>query len=100
MRKYLAVTVALAFLLFVAGAMAQAGSQSGQQGTMGTEQQSGQQAGQQGSMGADQQSSSASSQASSKTVEGCIAREATDFFLVPKDGNPILLQAGAHRCDG
>jgi hypothetical protein len=74
MRKHIALGVALLFATFMVAAMAQtSGSSSGQYGSSS------------GQMGA--------STAKTRTIEGCIAQEGSDFFLVPRRGNPLMLQS-------
>lgn len=105
MRRYIATCVALTFLLFVAAAMAQTtpGSSSqypSQPGASGSQSPSSSPSSQQpdssasGQMG---QSGNSADQGASKqkerSVEGCIAKEESDYFLVPHHGNPILLQS-------
>ncbi|MFB3815412.1 MAG: hypothetical protein ACE14L_15010 [Terriglobales bacterium] len=41
------------------------------------------------------QTSAATDTGNQKTVEGCLMKEQADFFLVPKSGDPIKLQAKA-----
>jgi hypothetical protein len=127
MRKYLAISIALAFLLFALGLLAQNTGNSGQDsnpssGTNSSQnpnspagdqigswpdppsssstQQSNYHSGSsQSSTGSkSSQTSSASGmdhQGKKRTVEGCVAREQTDYFLIPKSGTPVRLNAGA-----
>ncbi len=94
MRKYIAIGVSLMFLMFMVAAYAQASGQypSSQSGSQAGGSMSGQS---QTANPSDQSSSaqSSSAQAKGKTIEGCIVKEESDFFLVPKKGNPIQLQA-------
>jgi hypothetical protein len=101
MRKYLIGVVALSFLLFALGLMAQYPGNSGQttnpqSGTSSSQNpnsppgdETGKQApstssGSQSSMGSEHQGKT-------KTVEGCVVREESDYFLIPKHGNPVRL---------
>ncbi|MGI9103449.1 MAG: hypothetical protein ACR2IF_13505 [Terriglobales bacterium] len=72
MRKHITCLVLLAILLFALGAMAQTSSSSQTTTTTTT-----------------------TTTGPSRTIEGCIIKEASDFFLVPAHGNPIELQASA-----
>lgn len=48
------------------------------------------------SMGQSSQSGSSGQMSSSgkaKTIEGCVVREETDYFLVPKRGNPVRISS-------
>ncbi len=94
MRKYLAISVGFAFLLFMATAMAQEGATGSSSqypsASSGQSSQAGQPSESSGSMQGENSSKSAGK---TRTVEGCIAQEQTDYFLIPKNGNPILLQA-------
>ncbi len=73
MRKHITCLVVLAFLLFSIGVMAQSSSSSQSTSTTTTTTTTG----------------------PSRTIEGCIVKEASDFFLIPAHGNPIELQASA-----
>jgi hypothetical protein len=81
MRKYLTVLVALAFVLFVIGATAQTSSSSEPQQSTTTTQQG-------------NSTASAPASESDQATEGCLMKEGTDYFLIPRSGNPIQLQAG------
>ena len=87
MRKHLAVLVVLAFLLFVMGATAQTSSSSEpQQPTTTTTQQS--------TSTTDQDQGKSSAKSGSDAIEGCLMKEGSDYFLIPRSGNPIQLQVG------
>ena len=84
MRKYLTIVMACAFLLFVIGAVAQTSGQYGSSSTTPSTSQSpssGSQAG--------------TSTSGAQSIEGCLAKEKSDFFLIPQSGNPIKLEASS-----
>src|SRR5512146_1738804 len=92
MRKYIAICVALMFALFMVAAMAQTSeqSQSSSQSQAGYPSQA---PSSQSSAGQSSAEKGQMESANAKTREGCIMREESDWFLVPKRGNPIRLQA-------
>ncbi len=77
MRRYLTTLVVLAFLLFAMGAIAQTNAQHTTTTTTTT---------------TTQQTITSGPE---RTVEGCLVKEGSDFFLIPARGNPIELQASA-----
>lgn len=80
MRKYFVFAVAVAFLLFVLGALAQtsAGTHNSQATTTTT------------TTTTTNQTTMSGPQ---RSVEGCsVVKEASDYFLIPRSGNPIELQ--------
>ncbi|MFB3917009.1 MAG: hypothetical protein ACE14M_09775 [Terriglobales bacterium] len=121
MRKYVAILVVVV-VAFALTAIAQTTSSSGQAGAYGTQPNTGTS---QSSPSSDGQSNAAGQNTSGtyrtspseeskpssveagkqastmekgkeKTLEGCVIREETDYFLVPKRGNPVYLSsAGA-----
>ncbi|MFB3812917.1 MAG: hypothetical protein ACE14L_02310 [Terriglobales bacterium] len=131
MRKYLAIAVAMTFLLFALGLMAQttgssgslsnqqsgssssqnpdnptgsssqSGSVSSPQSSTSDQSQSSQTGSQTGTIGSSTGSSASGSMGTSseagktRSVEGCVVREQTDFYLIPRSGNPIHLTASA-----
>jgi hypothetical protein len=76
MRKP-AYLVAMAFLLFAIGATAQTSSTGNKQTTTTT-------------TTTTQQTTTTGAE---RSVEGCLLKEASDYFLIPAHGNPIELQA-------
>jgi hypothetical protein len=78
MRKYFVLAIAVAFLLFVLGAVAQtsAGTHNSQATTTTT-------------TTTTQQTTTSGPQ---RTMEGCVVKEASDYFLIPRSGKPIELQ--------
>lgn len=44
-------------------------------------------------MGQSSSSGQMSSSGKAKTIEGCVVREETDYFLVPKHGNPVRISS-------
>ena len=105
MRKQLALGLAAAFLLFALAAVAQTSgsygqntpSQDSQSTTTTTTQSDTTQQDQSGSMSGSSQpgswgtQTSSSNAASSSSLEGCVVRQQTDFFLIPQSGNPVHL---------
>ncbi len=83
MHRYLTILLALTFLLFATAAIAQTSSSSGQYSNP--------------SSASPQASSSQAGASSQQTIEGCLVKESSDFFLVPKSGNPIKLEATARE---
>jgi hypothetical protein len=80
MRKYTLLVLAVA-LLFAMGMMAQTGS-----GSSGSSSQYPSSSDQSGMQSGSQAGSSGT--AASKTVEGCVVRQATDYFIYPASGQP------------
>lgn len=110
MRRYVTCVVLLAFLLFAMGVMAQTSSSSDQQRSTtttttttqqnpssDTSQTNPSQSSQGSTMSQHEHSSTAQSSATAgeRAIEGCLAKEGPDFFLIPAHGNPIELQASA-----
>lgn len=81
MRKYTLVVLAVA-LLFAVGMMAQ--TSSGSSGSSSQYPSSSDQSG----MQSGSQAGSSGSAASKTTVEGCVVRQATDYFIYPASGQP------------
>lgn len=81
MRRYLAALVALAFMLFALGVMAQTSTSSEPQRSTTTT-----------TTTTTQQSTVSGTE---QAVEGCLAKEGSDFFLIPAHGSPIALQASS-----
>jgi hypothetical protein len=81
MRKSLTCLVVLGFVLFAMGLMAQTSSSSNPQHATTTT-----------TTTSTQQSTITGTE---RTVEGCVMKEASDFFLSPAQGNPIELQPSA-----
>ena len=79
MRKRMACLVASALLLFAIGATAQTSSSANKQTTTTT-------------TTTTQQTTTSGTE---HAVEGCLVKEASDFFLIPAHGNPIELQASS-----
>ncbi len=80
MRRYLSILLGAAFLLFATAVIAQTSSSSGQYSNPSST----------NSQASPNQTGTSGAQ---KTAEGCIAKQGTDFFLIPKSGNPVKLQA-------
>jgi hypothetical protein len=59
-----------------------------------TEQPGGAQTEQPGASPQEQGKTKGKSAGKAHTVEGCIVKEESDYFLVPKSGSPVMLQAG------
>jgi len=78
MRKYIAIAVGCVFLLFAFAAAAQMSGSSGQYGSQSTTTES--------------QTTTNSNSSGSQTIEGCLVKEQTDYFLIPQSGNPIKLE--------
>jgi hypothetical protein len=78
MRKYTVLAVAVAFLLFGLGAVAQtsAGTHPSQTTTTTTT-----------------TTNQTTTTGHERSVEGCVVKEASDYFLIPHSGHPIELQA-------
>ncbi len=79
MRRYLACMVGTAFLLIAMGALAQR-SHTGRQATTTT---------------TTTTTEKSTVSGTEHTIEGCLMKESSDFFLIPARGTPIQLQAGA-----
>jgi hypothetical protein len=103
MRKHVTCLVALAFLLFVVGATAQTSSSGQSQPSTTTTTTTTTQQANPGSSDQTQDQRSGMSHAKTssqtsgaeQTVEGCIVKESSDYFLIPSHGNPIELQASS-----
>ncbi len=80
MRRYMTIAVVLAFLLFAWGALAQT-STSGHQHDMQT------------TTTTTTTTQQTTASGAERSIEGCLAKEGSDFFLIPARGNPIELQA-------
>ncbi len=78
MRRCISIVAGLAFLLFGVVAFAQYGSSSQSNSSSNTS-----------------QATSSTPNGQQSSIEGCLVKEQTDYFLVPKSGNPIELQASA-----
>lgn len=79
MRKYFVFAIAVAFLLFVLGAVAQtSSSMNNNQATTTTT-----------TTTTTNQTTTSGPQ---RTIEGCVIKEAADYFLIPRSGKPIELQ--------
>jgi hypothetical protein len=89
MRKYLVIAVGCAFLLFAVAAIAQTDTsgQYGNQSTSKTETQS--------STSQSSTTTQMGANSGAQTIDGCLVREQTDYFLIPQSGNPIKVQASA-----
>jgi hypothetical protein len=79
-RRYVKALVGLAFLLFATIAIAQTYGQQNNPPSTST---------------STSQASTTPATENQKTIEGCLFKEQSDFFLVPESGNPIKLQATA-----
>jgi hypothetical protein len=91
MRKSLVIAVGCAFLLFAVAATAQTSDNSGQYGNQSTTSKTETQS----STSQSSTSTQMGAPSGAQTVEGCLVREQTDYFLVPQSGNPIKVQASA-----
>lgn len=98
MRKYMTALVGVAFLLFTLGAMAQtsSSSSSGQYGNPSASTSSQSQS-QTESYPRSSTSSQATATGEQRTLQGCVAEEQGQFFLIPQSGNPIRLEPSSRQ---
>ncbi|MFB3917221.1 MAG: hypothetical protein ACE14M_10860 [Terriglobales bacterium] len=97
MRKYMTAIVAVAFLLFTLGAMAQTSSSSGQYGNPSASTSSQTESNPSSSTTTQSTTTSTSTSGEQRSIEGCVVQEQGQFFLIPKQGNPLKLQAASDQ---
>jgi hypothetical protein len=95
MRKYMASLAVLTFLLFALGAMAQTSGSYGQSNPPSASSSSTEGQNSSTTTSTTTSQTTTSPQQASANFDGCVVKEQADYFLVPRSGSPIKLQASA-----